>query len=66
MLSTPAPWKSDATKMVMIGNNSSSLGRAFDGFLDEARLMNVPKDANWIKLEFESQKEGQKFVTFSE
>jgi hypothetical protein len=28
--------------------------------------MNVPKDANWIKLEFESQKEGQKFLTFSD
>jgi hypothetical protein len=66
MLNAPEAWKSDATKMVMIGNNSSSLGRAFDGFLDEARLMNVPKDANWIKLEFESQKEGQKFLTFSD
>jgi hypothetical protein len=58
------PWVSDPTKPVMIGNNSSATGRAFDGFVDEARIMNVPKDDNWIKLEFESQKEGQKFVTF--
>ena len=52
---------SDPTMPVMIGNNGSNTSRAFDGFLDEARLMDVPKDANWIKLEFESQKEGQKF-----
>jgi hypothetical protein len=50
----------------MIGNNSSSLGRAFDGSLDEARLMVVAKDANWAKLEYESQKMGQKFVTLSD
>jgi Concanavalin A-like lectin/glucanases superfamily/Domain of unknown function (DUF2341) len=56
-------WKSDASKKVSIGNNSSSLGRAFDGVLDEARIMNVPKDQNWIKLEYESQREGQKFLT---
>jgi hypothetical protein len=57
-------WKSDATKAVSIGNNSSNLKRAFDGLLDEARVLNVSKDANWIKLDFESQKEGSKFVTF--
>jgi len=26
--------------------------------------MNVPKDANWIKLEYESQRDAQKFLTF--
>jgi hypothetical protein len=57
------PWKSDPTKPLAIGNNASSLGRSFDGIVDEARIMNVAKDANWIKLEYESQKEGQKFVT---
>jgi Concanavalin A-like lectin/glucanases superfamily/Domain of unknown function (DUF2341) len=56
-------WKSDASKPVSIGNNSSALGRSFDGTLDEARIMNVPKDTNWIKLEYESAREGQKFVT---
>ena len=31
---------------------------------NEARILNVLKDANWAKLEYESQKEGQKFLTF--
>jgi hypothetical protein len=57
------PWKSDPTRPMTIGNNASNTGRSFDGFVDEARIMNVAKDANWIKLEYESQKEGQKFVT---
>jgi biopolymer transport protein ExbB len=56
-------WKSDPAKMVMIGNNSSATGRSFDGWVDEARIMNVAKDENWIKLEYESQREEQKFVT---
>jgi hypothetical protein len=59
-------WKSDATKPVSIGNNSSALGRAFDGLLDEPRVLLVAKDASWIKLDFESQKEGSKLVTFGE
>jgi hypothetical protein len=63
-LSINETWKSDATKAVSIGNNSSALKRAFDGLLDEARVLNVSKDANWIKLDFESQKEGSKFVSF--
>src|SRR5262249_42939934 len=58
------PWKSDASKPVSIGNNSSTTGRAFDGYLDEARVLNVPKDINWLKLEYESQREGQKFLSF--
>jgi hypothetical protein len=65
-LSDNGAWKSDATKPVQIGANSSSQTRSFDGLLDEARIMGVPKDLNWVKLEFESQKEGQKFVTFGE
>jgi hypothetical protein len=60
-LSAPEQWKTNATAKVMIGNNSSNTKRAFDGFLDEARLMVVAKDANWAKLEYESQREGQKF-----
>jgi hypothetical protein len=65
-LSINEVWKSDATKAVSIGNNSSSLKRAFDGLLDEARVLNVSKDASWVKLDFESQKEGSKLVTFGE
>jgi len=56
-------WKSDPNKPVMIGNNSSSTGRSFDGLIDEARFMNVAQDANWIKLDYESQREGQKFLS---
>jgi hypothetical protein len=62
-------WFSDATAPVSIGNNSSpkaALTRAFDGLLDEARVLNVSKDAGWVKLDFESQKEGSKFLTFGE
>ena len=51
------------TKEVAIGNNSSSMGRSWDGYLDEARVMKVVKDANWVKLEYESQREAQKFST---
>ena len=66
LLRAPEAWKTDPPAKVMIGNNSSNLGRAFDGSLDEARLMVVAKDANWAKLEYESQKMGQKFVTITD
>jgi hypothetical protein len=65
-LMAPEPWKTATTAKVMIGNNSSSTGRAFDGLLDEARLMVVAKDEHWIKLEYESQKPGQKFSTLTD
>ena len=38
--------------------------RQWDGLVDEARVMSVEKNADWIKLEFESQKEGSKFLVF--
>ena len=38
--------------------------RFWDGPVDEARVMGVAKDANWIKLEYESQKDGSKFLVF--
>ncbi len=58
-------WTSGAAKPVAIGNNSNAAtgGRSWDGYLDEARVMKVVKDVNWVKLEYESQREGQKFVT---
>ena len=62
-LTSNTTWKTNATAKVMIGNNSSNTKRSFDGYLDEARLMGVSKDANWAKLEYESQRAGQKFVT---
>jgi hypothetical protein len=65
-LTADEDWKSDATRPVSIGTNSSKIERAFDGLLDEARVLNVAKDVNWIKLDFESQKEGSKFLSFGE
>ncbi|GLZ28967.1 hypothetical protein Lesp02_11570 [Lentzea sp. NBRC 105346] len=60
-------WKTTGTEPVTIGNNektpgSNSRKRSFDGMLDEARILGVPKDKNWAKLDFESQKPGGTFV----
>jgi len=58
-------WKSD-DHAVGIGNQSQfpERGRQWDGLLDEARVLSVPKDEHWIKLDYESQKEDQRFLTF--
>jgi hypothetical protein len=60
-------WVSD-NHPVGIGNQSQfpGNGRSSDGILDEARVYNVPKDGNWIKLEYESQKEDQKFLSWKQ
>jgi Concanavalin A-like lectin/glucanases superfamily/Domain of unknown function (DUF2341) len=59
-------WTSGAAKPVGIGNNTNHTDgrRSWDGYLDEARVLNVAKDASWVKLDYESQREGQKLVTF--
>ena len=59
------PWRSD-DHAVGIGNQSQfpDKGRQWDGVLDEARVLIVVKDEHWIKLDFESQREGQQFLTF--
>jgi hypothetical protein len=51
---------------VGIGNQSQfpDKGRSWDGVLDEARVMSVVKDEDWIRLEYESQREGQRFLRF--
>jgi hypothetical protein len=51
---------------VAIGNQSQfpQRGRQWDGVLDEARVLSVPKDQHWIKLDYESQREGQKLYSF--
>jgi hypothetical protein len=38
--------------------------RSWEGILDEARVMNVAVDTSWIKLEYESQRPGSKFLSF--
>jgi hypothetical protein len=40
--------------------------REWDGIFDEARVLSVAKDANWALLDFESQKEGSKFLSYGE
>jgi len=59
------PWRSD-DHAVGIGNQSQfpDKGRQWDGVLDEARVMNVARDEHWIKLDYESQREGQKLLNF--
>jgi hypothetical protein len=49
-----------------IGQQTQSLmgKRNWDGILDEARVANVGRSADYIKLDFESQKEGAKLVSF--
>lgn len=57
------PWTS-GDHPVGIGNQSQfpEKGRAWDGVLDEARVLSVAKDQHWIKLDYESQREGQQFL----
>jgi hypothetical protein len=38
--------------------------REWDGMIDEARVMVGAKDASWVQLDFESQREGTKLVSF--
>ena len=51
---------------VGIGNQSQfpDKGRSWDGVLDEARAMNVSKNDDWVKLDYESQREGSKLLVF--
>jgi hypothetical protein len=50
---------------VGIGNQSQfpDKGRQWDGLLDEARVLEVAKDDHWIKLDYESQREGSKLLS---
>lgn len=59
-------WKSD-DHPVGIGNQSQfpdKGGRFWDGILDEARVLKVAKNEHWIKLDYESQREGSAFLMF--
>ena len=47
---------------VGIGWQSQYKGRWYTGNLDEARVLNVPKDDNWVKLNLESQKPDSKWL----
>ena len=45
-------------------NMGAGWKRGFHGLIDEVRVLGVEKDANWAKLDFESQKEASKFLSF--
>jgi hypothetical protein len=55
---------------VGIGNQGRASGaevsRWWDGILDEARVMKGLKDANWMLLDWETQKPGAKTLVFGE
>jgi hypothetical protein len=58
-------WISDVHP-VGIGNQSQfpEKGRQWDGWLDEARVLNVAKNDDWLKLDYESQREGARLLSF--
>jgi hypothetical protein len=58
-------WTSGTDNPVGIGNNTTwpDGRRSWDGYLDEARVLNEPRSDAWVKLDYESQREGQKLVT---
>lgn len=51
---------------VGIGNNSQTkkAKRYWDGMMDEPRVSKLSKTADWIKLDYESMREGSTFITF--
>jgi hypothetical protein len=53
---------SSGTEILTIGNNADR-NRSFDGVVDEARISNTPRSADWVKLEYENQRPDSKFVT---
>lgn len=55
---SPAGWRIGAE---FIGN---AISRYYSGSLDEVRLSNVSRSADWIKANYENQKAGQTLVTF--
>ncbi len=61
-----AEWKTD-DHPVGIGNQSQfpeKGGRNWDGVLDEARVIGQAKNEHWIKLDYESQRPGSRFLQF--
>ncbi len=45
------------------GRNPSFTSRLFNGSLDEIQISNVARDANWIKLEYENQRQDELLMT---
>ena len=53
---------SDATFDLFMGNRQAS-DRTFDGQLDELRLSNVPRSADWILTQYRDHDAPNAFVT---
>jgi hypothetical protein len=53
----------DATENFLIGEWG---GRSFDGFIDEVRISNTNRSADWIATSYSNQNNPSAFLTFSE
>jgi hypothetical protein len=56
---SPASWRIGAAYA------GGKVNRFFHGWLDEVRLSDMARSADWIKLSYENQKPGQSLVTFA-
>jgi hypothetical protein len=64
-MSTDPNWLMGDQPLGMGQQTQSLMGkRNWDGILDEVRVANVSRSADFIKLDYESQKEGSKLVSF--
>jgi hypothetical protein len=54
---------SDSTTDLTIGRHPS-FGQPFDGLIDEVRIMDVARNADWISTEIENLKNNATFITF--
>jgi hypothetical protein len=52
--------------LVIANQTQGDTQRWWDGILDEVRVTNGARSADWIKLDYESAKEGQKFVALGQ
>jgi len=50
------------TYTLAIGNRDWDSARSFDGTIDEIRIENTPRSADWIKLNYHTQRAGQASV----
>lgn len=58
-------WSGEIDNSVSIGSQgASSHAFIFDGMIDEVRVSNTPRSADWIKASYLSQKQNGTFATF--
>jgi YD repeat-containing protein len=54
-----------SSTVVQIGSPSDGVGNHFDGLIDEVRMSNVVRSADWIKTEYNNQSSPSTFYTIS-